>query len=368
MDHAGGAAAISLGCVALAVPFVLDPFWVSVLTLVLVYGIAATGLNLLVGYGGQISVGHGAFFALGAYTAAVLLDRIEGMPHLLALPLAGGVCFVAGLLFGVPASRLRGLHLALVTLALAVATPPLIRRFDELTGGSVGLSVVQPDAPVWLNLASDQFLYLLALAATVVMVGLARNLITGALGRDLTALRENELVASSLGVAPTRTVVGLFAVSAMYAGVAGALFAFSIGFVSPDGVGLLLSFTLLVAVVVGGAGTLAGPLIGALFIQLVPIYATDVNPGLTGVIYAVVLIAVMYVMPGGITDGILRGARSLGAVVCGSTRVGPAGVARDGFCEITKGLSPGQTAAAAPELHDRAADDAHRVRVTSDDK
>ena len=145
----------------------------------LAYAVAVLGLNLLVGYSGQISLGHGAFFALGAYTAAILIEK-AGLPHLLTLPAAGALCFVAGLLFGVPALRLRGLYLALVTLGLAIATPQLIKRFDGLTGGTQGLNVAAARGPGLARLlADDQFLYLLTLAIAVAMFVLAARIVRG---------------------------------------------------------------------------------------------------------------------------------------------------------------------------------------------
>ena len=139
-----------LAMLALVVPFVFGPYRVGQFTLVLVYAVAVLGLNLLVGYSGQISLGHGAFFALGAYTAALLIEKAS-VPYLLTVPAAGVLCFAAGFLFGVPALRLRGLYLALVTLGLAIALPQLIKRFDGLTDGTQGLTVEQPTAPGWLR-------------------------------------------------------------------------------------------------------------------------------------------------------------------------------------------------------------------------
>ena len=132
-----------LAVVAVAVPFLFGEYRVGQFTLVLVYAVAVLGLNLLVGYSGQISLGHGAFFALGAYTAALLIEKAS-VPYLLSVPAAGAVCFAAGFMFGVPALRLHGLYLALVTLGLAIALPQLIKRFDGLTEGTQGMTVEQP--------------------------------------------------------------------------------------------------------------------------------------------------------------------------------------------------------------------------------
>jgi branched-chain amino acid transport system permease protein len=297
--------------VAVAIPFVFGPYRVGQFTLVLVYAVAVLGLNLLVGYSGQISLGHGAFFALGAYTAALLIEKAS-VPHLLAVPAAGALCFAAGFLFGVPALRLHGLYLALVTLGLAIALPQLIKRFEGLTEGTQGLTVEQPEAPGWLGLADDQFLYLLCLAVTVPMFLMAWNMMRGQLGRAVKAVRDGEIAASTLGVNLAATKTRMFAVSAGYAGVAGALYVFAIGFVAPEAFTLTVSFAFLAAIVVGGLATISGALFGALFIEFVPVYASDVNVALTGVIYGGVLIAFMWVLPEG-AAGLPRRLRALAA-------------------------------------------------------
>ncbi len=294
---------------ALLVPFFFGPYRVGQFTMVLVFAVAVLGLNVLVGYNGQISLGHGAFFALGAYTAALLIEK-GGVPYLLTLPAAGALCFAAGYLFGIPALRLRGLYLALVTLGLAIATPQLIKRFDGLTEGTQGLSVEQPQAPSWLSLADDQFLYLLSLAVTAVMFLIAWNLMRGQVGRSVKAVRDGEIAASTLGVNLAATKTRAFALSAGYAGVAGALYVFAIGFVAPEAFTLTISFAFLAAIVVGGLATISGALFGALFIEFVPVYASDVNDALTGVIYGGVLIAFMWVLPEG-AAGLLRRLREL---------------------------------------------------------
>jgi branched-chain amino acid transport system permease protein len=300
-----------LAVAALVVPFLFGPYRVGQFTLVLVYAVAVLGLNLLVGYSGQISLGPGAFFALGAYTAALLIEKAS-VPYLLAVPAAGVLCFAAGFLFGVPALRLHGLYLALVTLGLAIALPLLIKRFDGLTEGTQGLTVEQPAAPGWLPLEDDQFLYLLCLVIAALMFLLAWNMMRGQLGRAVKAVRDGEIPASTLGVDLAAVKSRVFAVCAAYAGVAGALYVFAIGFVAPEAFTLTLSFAFLAAIVVGGLATISGALLGALFIEFVPVYASDVNDALTGVIYGGVLIAFMWVLPEG-AAGLPRRLRELAA-------------------------------------------------------
>jgi branched-chain amino acid transport system permease protein len=289
---------VALVALALLVPVMFGPYRVGQFTLVLVYAVAALGLNMLVGYNGQISLGHGAFFALGAYTSALLIEKAD-VPYLLTLPAAGAVAFVVGFLFGVPALRLRGLYLALVTLGLAIATPQLIKRFDGLTEGTQGLTVTQPESPAWLSLADDQFLYLLILAIAALMFALAWRLMNSQVGRAVEAVRDGEIAASTLGVDLAATKTRTFALSAGYAGVGGGLYVLALGFVAPEAFTLTVSFAFLAAIVVGGLATISGALFGALFIVFVPVWASDVNVALTGVVYGAVLIAFMWVLPGG---------------------------------------------------------------------
>jgi len=309
---------LALAVLALMLPFFFGPYRVSQFTLVVIYAIAVLGLNLLVGYSGQISLGHGAFFCLGAYTGAILLDR-TGLPHLLTVPAAALVCFAAGLALGLPALRLRGLYLALVTLAIAIATPVLIKRFDGLTGGSQGITIAQPKAPAWMGLDDDQFLYLLALAVAVPLFWLAAGMVRRDVGRALIAMRDDETAARTMGINLATYKTRAFGLSAAYAGVGGALFTFANGFVAPESFTLVLSFSFLAAIVVGGLATVAGAVFGALFIVFVPVWSSDVDEALSGVIYGATLIACMYVFRGGIM-GLLRSGWGRLVEAEGSTR------------------------------------------------
>jgi len=289
---------------AIVLPFFFNAYRVGQFTQAMALAIAVLGLNLLVGYSGQISLGHGAFFALGAYASAISINDL-GVPYLLTLPIAGAVCALAGFVLGLPALRLRGLYLALVTLGVAIATPQVIKRADGLTGGTQGLSIEKITAPAWSGLADDQWLYFVTLVVAAVMFVLAAFLVRGRVGRALVAIRDNEIAARTMGVDLARFKTGTFAVSAMYAGVGGALFTLPIGFLAPESFPLALSFAFLAAIVVGGLATIAGALFGALFIEFVPVYAADVDEALAGVIYGGVLILFMYLLPGGVM-GLVR--------------------------------------------------------------
>ena len=317
---------VALAVVLVAVPFFFTSYRVGQFTLVGAYAVAVLGLNLLVGYSGQISLGHGASFALGAYVSAILITD-AGFPPYATVPVAAVVCFGAGFLLGLPALRLRGLYLAILTLGLAVATPQLIKRFDGLTGGTQGINVEQPTAPAWTGLADDQFLYLVTLAFSVVMFVLAARLVRGRVGRALIAIRDNETAARAQGVNPARYKTLAFATGSLYAGVGGALYVFSIGFVAPESFTLVVSFSFLAAVVVGGLATIGGAVFGALFIEFVPVYAGDVDEALAGVIYGAVLIAFMYALPGGVMGALRKLRGKVNDVRRGNAKQTDAGVA-----------------------------------------
>jgi ABC-type branched-subunit amino acid transport system permease subunit len=220
---------------ALAFPFLAEGYVVFQATMVLSYAVALLGLNILTGYNGQISLGHGAFYALGAYTAAILMDRF-GLPYWATIPAAGAVCLVAGVLFGLPALKLEGLYLALATFALGVAMPQLLKykHLEPWTGGVQGLVLAKPDAPFGLPLTPDQWLYLFALAVAVILFALARNLLHSGAGRAIVAVRDHPLAAQAMGIDNRRYKAGAFGISAMFTGIGGALSAIAVQFVAPD--------------------------------------------------------------------------------------------------------------------------------------
>jgi branched-chain amino acid transport system permease protein len=270
------------------------------LTLAMVYGIAILGLCLLTGINGQFSLGHSAFFALGAYTAAIMMDRF-GINYLWTLPAAGIVCLVFGFLFGVPALRLHGIYLALATFSLAVATPQILKStpLESWTGGVQGIVILKPDAPFGLPLSPDQWLYYLTLVIVVVMFGAAGNLINSRTGRALVAIRDNPIAARAMGIDISLYKSLTFGVSAFYTGVAGALGAIVIQFVAPDSFTFAFAIALFVGLVVGGVNSIPGTLFGGLFVLFVPNIAEHFSKGLAGAIYGLILILVIYLMPSG---------------------------------------------------------------------
>ncbi|WP_278265970.1 branched-chain amino acid ABC transporter permease [Nocardia sp. AG03] len=296
---------------AVAAPFQLVPFHTFQLAMAMIYAVTLLGLNLLVGHTGQISLGHGAFFAVGAYTAAIAIQHGD-LPYLATIPIAAAVTFVLGFALGIPALRLRGLYLALVTLAIAIFLVPLLKRFDGLTGGSMGLTVTKPVPPERTGLAEDQWLYFLALATTVVSFVLVAGMLRSRVGRALHAVRDNEIAAEVLGVNLAHYKTLAFAWSALLAGVAGCVYTWVIAFVSPDSFAVTLSITLLAGLVVGGLGTTWGPLLGGLFVMFVPSLAQDINQAAPGVVFGLLIIAVMYLAPRGLAGLATQAAHWLG--------------------------------------------------------
>lgn len=273
------------------------------------WAIAMLGLNLLTGYNGQISLGHGAFFGLGAYTVAIAV-REWGMVYPATFVLAFVVCFVIGALLGIPALRLPGISLALITLGIALAFPQVLRKYDTVTGGVQGIITPQErqlNAPDWTNLTNDQFRYLVVVIVGIIMFWLAWNLTRGRWGLAMMSIRDNPLSAVSMGVNQATTKVITFGISAGYAGVGGALFAMIFGFMAPENVTLLVSISLLAGIVIGGLGTVAGAVIGGFFYVFMPNYATNFSEQAPGVVYGVIIILVMLVAPGGVLGLVRKG-------------------------------------------------------------
>jgi len=288
---------------ACALPFLVSGFRIFQSTQVCIYAIALLGLNILTGYNGQISLGHGAFYAIGAYTTAIMIDR-WGVGYGWTIPTAGILCLVLGFLFGWPALRLEGLYLALATLSLALALPQILKYFEHWTGGSQGIVLSKPKPPWGLRLSEDQWLYFMTLGVLIVLFLLAANLLRGRTGRAIVAIRDNHIAAESMGINSALYKSVVFGVSAAYTGVAGALSALAIAFVAPDSFDAFLSITLLTGVVIGGLATISGAIFGAVFIQFVPNWALDISKAAPWAIFGVSLIVFMYVMPRGIAGSL----------------------------------------------------------------
>lgn len=326
----------------IGLPTVIDSFQAGEWAQALILAIAIMGLNTLVGYSGQLSLGHGAFMALGAYTSAILAHRYK-MDYLATIPIAGLLTGLVGFLFGVPALRLSALYLALATFALAVVTPSLIKRPAELTGGVQGIVLLPPVPPQFAKdafagltgtpMSSDQWIYYVTLAWALLLFWLAWNLVRHRAGRAMRALRDGEVAAAASGINLAGYKTLAFGISALYAGIAGSLFGLAAGFVSPDSFPVALSIQLLVGAVVGGLASIPGPILGGIFAYFLPIESNQWVPTQTwipsqiasavvkagpAVTYGVVLILTMIFAPNGfvglITAGYTRLRRRLRGV------------------------------------------------------
>lgn len=234
-----------------------------------IYGIAALGLNILVGFTGQISLGHAAFFGFGAFTSAYLSAKM-GVPVMLSIPLAGLVTSFLGILVGLPAARLKGLYLAIATLASQFVLQDFFSRASWFTGGAAGASAPSFNLFGLMPLSGDRKYFYVVIGFLVIMYVLAANLIRTRDGRAMVALRDHYLSAEIMGINLTYYRILAFGISSFYAGVAGALMAHYTGFVSAEAFDLLLSVNFLAMVIIGGLGSVMGSLFGAIFILSLP--------------------------------------------------------------------------------------------------
>jgi branched-chain amino acid transport system permease protein len=296
----------------LAIPFFVKGFVIFQLTTVLIYAIAIIALNLLTGGSGQFSLGQSAFYALGAYTAAILMEHAN-VNYALTLPIAAVVCFVLGFLFGLPALRLSGVYLALATFALAIAMPQLLKlgAFEAWTGGVQGLVLTKPDPPFGLPMSQDMWLYYFTLIVALLIYTGSVNLLNSRSGRAMMAVRDNQIAAAALGVNPALYKTLAFGISAAFTGVAGALGAIVVQFVSPDAYTIQLAIAIFLGMVVGGVGWLPGSLVGAVFIEFVPNVAESISKGLSGAVFGVMLIIMIFLMPQG-AQAVMRAIRERG--------------------------------------------------------
>jgi branched-chain amino acid transport system permease protein len=300
------------------------------LAAVAIFAVAAAGLTVLTGLNGQLSLGHGALMAVGAYTASLLLKghRLPVVAVLLVAVLSTGI---AGIAFGYAAARLRGPYLAGATLTLAVALPQVATRYKSIFGGDAGLTVAPSAPPAWLgaDFPPERWLAWIALAAAVVTMVLLANLLRSSVGRSFIAVRDHEAAAALAGIDVARTQVLAFTISAACAGLAGALFAYWSGVAAPTGFGLGLSLQLVTAIVIGGLGSLAGAVWGSIVLVFVPQLTSGITLNVPSAIannlplaiYGAVLVIAMLVAPHGI-QGALGKMLAIGRARWGRTPAG----------------------------------------------
>ena len=304
-------------------PDVVSNYRLFLVSTMIIAAIAVLGLNLLTGFNGQISLGHSAFYAVGAYTAAILMDKLD-MPYYATLPIAAVMCFIVGYLFGLPALKLEGHYLALATFALALSVPQILKYkwLEDLTGGVQGIVLSKPEVPFGLPLNEDQWLYYYCLVVMVLLYWAAANILNSRSGRAMMAIRDQYMAADTMGIDTALYKTVTFGISAAYTGVAGALSASAIAFVAPDSFNFFLSIKFLIGLVVGGVGSLAGSVVGGIFYVLVDNSAQALSTFVKNdlglpfdlsayTVFGVILIVLMYLMPMGIVGGVYLALRRL---------------------------------------------------------
>jgi len=267
------------------IPFVSSPYMLYVINTMGIYAIAAVGLNLLIGYTGQISLGHGAFFGVGAYTAAILATKAS-FPFVVAVPVAGLVTAAVGIVFGLPSARLKHLYLLIATLAGQFIIEYVFVQWEGLTGGAEGI-VVTGATLFGIDLGNDRTFYFVIFACFVLLTWIAVNLVRTRYGRAFIAIRDNDRAAEGMGIPIFRYKLLSFAISSFYAGFAGALFAYYIMSITPEPFNLWLSIYFVAIIIIGGLGKIPGAVLGTIFIVLleeVLSHATEflMNVGTTG--------------------------------------------------------------------------------------
>jgi branched-chain amino acid transport system permease protein len=308
-------------------PLTMSHFHVFQFAYVGIFLIALLGLNILTGYAGQISLGHGAFMGVGAYTTAILVTD-HGWRDLWTIPVAGVIAGLMGLAFGLPATRFAGPYLALATFAIPLAFIGLLKNFGHFTGGSVGKTMPLFHSELGIHTNPSLWLYVVSWVVAFAMLILAALIVRGRFGRALRATRDSEIAATSSGLSTALVKTSAFGISAAFCGVAGSLFTMGNAYVNPDTFPIDLSILLLVGVVVGGAGSLGGMVFGALFVEYIRpgqpggpwivhlierVTGLHVNTHAAGsslVIYGAILLAILFVAPMG-AAGLFRRLRSL---------------------------------------------------------
>lgn len=326
-------------------PNAISDYRLFLVSTMIIASIAVLGLNLLTGFNGQFSLGHGAFYAVGAYTAAILMDQLN-VPYWATIPAAAIVCFIVGYLFGLPALKLEGHYLALATFALALAVPQILKYkwLEGLTGGVQGIVLLKPEVPFGLPLSEDQWLYYFCLVTMIILFWAAANMLDSRSGRAIMAIRDQNMAAETMGIDIALYKTVTFGISAAYTGIAGALSASAIAFVAPDSFNIFLSIKFLIGLVVGGIGSLAGSVIGGIFYVLVDNSAQALSQFVKNdlglqfdlsayTVFGILLIVIIYVMPMGIAGGIyflwhkIRTSRAFGQRVPG--RMAPQAASSD---------------------------------------
>jgi branched-chain amino acid transport system permease protein len=299
---------VVVGVVLVVLPLVSSKYVNYQFGLMAVFAVAILGLNIVMGYAGQVSLGQSAFLGLGAYIAAYVVTSDLSLPEPLLLLVTLVLCAVipaaVGLVVALAAARLRGLALAMVTIALPIIGIPLAKRFREFTGGSQGTTVSWLRAPDWVDgiLENDQWRYYVVVVIAVLMFLLARNLVRGRMGRAFRIVKENESVAIAMGISPYRYKVMAFTIASLFGGVAGFMYLAVVQYTSPETLSFHTTINMVAAMVIGGSASILGTIFGAIYFVLVPSLANEVNPSLTALFSGAILLAVLFLVPGGVVS------------------------------------------------------------------
>lgn len=282
---------------SLAFPMLVENsgYFITLIVLACVYVIAAMALNLLVGFGGQLSVGNAAFLVIGGYTVAILAGKYH-LPIWLLLPLSGVMTGVIGLVIGLPAVRLSGHFLAVATLGFGLSVPQIVLNWDSVTNGYSGLSVARPDF-----LSSDTRFFYVVVLITLLIIWVMTNIVKSGLGRAFVAIRDSEVAAQANGIHIAFYKTIMFVISAFFTGIAGGLYAYWIGFVSPDDFSIVTSLMLLAMIVVGGMASIPGAIIGAVLFTIIP-HFTNAYVGITNIVIGLAVVLVLFFRPKGIVS------------------------------------------------------------------
>ncbi|WP_345751595.1 branched-chain amino acid ABC transporter permease [Microbacterium rhizophilus] len=293
--------AVVIALLLVFAPWNLDPATNQALARIGVFAVGVLGLNVIMGYTGQVSLGQIFFLGLGAYVTAYGVT--EGWNIAVVLVLAVLIPGVVGYIVALAAARLGGLAIAMVTIALPIIGVPLAKRLADWTGGSQGTSARFSSAPDWFGSDLDDiWQYYIVLAIAAVVFALVYNLVRGKFGRALAIVKENEAVASSMGISPYRYKVMAFTIAAMIGGVSGFLYMVVVQYTSPETLAFHHSISLLASMVIGGAGSIAGSIIGGVYYVLVPNVTNEIDATLTSLLQGVILLVVLFVLPGGIAS------------------------------------------------------------------
>jgi branched-chain amino acid transport system permease protein len=302
--HRTGLSVIALSVVLVPVPFILaNPWQLGILNLVAVNTVVVLGLNLFIGYAGQISLGHAAFFGLGAYSSAILTTA-RGWPSFLALPVTALGVALTALIVGVPTLRLSGHYLAMATLGFNIVVHHVLVHWDQVTGGPSGLTGIPSFGIPGATLRGETQHYYLLWAAAMVTLTLSVNFVRSGLGRGLAALAEDEVAAAAMGVDVRRGKIAVFTISAAFASVGGSLFAHYMGTITPDTFGIFASIDFVIMVVIGGVGSLWGSIAGAAFVTILP-HLLGPLEDYKEILHGLIVVVVLLVLPRGLLAGIV---------------------------------------------------------------